>query len=67
MPDPTRIVLTDDGPALVRGPVELDLPDGTLLRSDRAVTAVCLCRRSKRYPICDTAHRRKVRQPEDDG
>jgi CDGSH-type Zn-finger protein len=23
---------------------------------------VCACRRSKRYPFCDTSHRRKVRQ-----
>ncbi|GEL24289.1 hypothetical protein PSU4_32430 [Pseudonocardia sulfidoxydans NBRC 16205] len=66
MADPTSVVLTDDGPALVRGPVELSLPDGRRVRSDRAVTAVCLCRRSKRYPICDTSHRRKVRRTEGD-
>ncbi|GAA4844327.1 CDGSH iron-sulfur domain-containing protein [Pseudonocardia benzenivorans] len=61
-PEPTRIVLTEEGPALVSGPVELELPDGSRVRSDRAVTAVCHCRRSKRYPICDASHRRKVRQ-----
>ncbi|GAY09732.1 CDGSH iron-sulfur domain-containing protein [Pseudonocardia sp. N23] len=62
MADPTRIVVTDDGPALVTGPVEVELPDGSRVRSDRAVTAVCLCRRSRRYPICDASHRRKARQ-----
>jgi CDGSH-type Zn-finger protein len=60
--EPTRITLTEEGPALVSGPVELELPDGTRVRSDRAVTAVCNCRRSKRYPICDASHRRKERQ-----
>ncbi|MCF7547596.1 CDGSH iron-sulfur domain-containing protein [Pseudonocardia sp. WMMC193] len=58
---PTRITLTEEGPALVTGPVELALPDGTIVRSDRAVTAVCHCRRSRRYPICDASHRRKER------
>jgi CDGSH-type Zn-finger protein len=61
-PGPTRVLLTEEGPALISGPVELELPDGTRVRSDRAVTAVCHCRRSKRYPICDASHRRKVRQ-----
>ena len=60
-PDPTRVQLTDEGPVLITGPVELELPDGSRVRSDRAVTAVCQCRRSKRYPICDTSHRRKIR------
>ncbi|MGA4544161.1 CDGSH iron-sulfur domain-containing protein [Uniformispora flossi] len=46
------------GPALLRGPVEVDMPDGTTARSDRVVVAVCLCRRSKRMPWCDTSHRR---------
>jgi CDGSH-type Zn-finger protein len=65
-PDENRLVLTADGPALVSGPVEIELPDGSTIRSDRPVTAICLCRRSKRYPICDTSHRTKVRQREDD-
>jgi CDGSH-type Zn-finger protein len=58
----TRIEFTDEGPDLVTGPVELVLPDGTIVRSDRSVTAVCRCRRSRRYPICDASHRRKERQ-----
>ena len=62
MPDGApRILLTDEGPMLVSGPVEIELPDGRRVRSDRPVTALCTCRRSRRQPFCDTSHRRKVR------
>jgi CDGSH-type Zn-finger protein len=57
-----RVTLTEGGPMLVDGPVELETPDGVVVRSERPVVAVCACRRSKRYPFCDTSHRRKVRQ-----
>ncbi|MDT7742018.1 MAG: hypothetical protein QOE59_1096 [Actinomycetota bacterium] len=57
-----RVTLVEGGPMLVEGPVELETPDGTVVRSERPVVAVCACRRSKRYPFCDTSHRRKVRQ-----
>ncbi|HET9140889.1 CDGSH iron-sulfur domain-containing protein [Actinophytocola sp.] len=50
-----------DGPELVAGPVDLVLPDGTRVRSDRFMVAICTCRRSKRYPLCDTSHRPRVR------
>jgi CDGSH-type Zn-finger protein len=50
-----------DGPLLVEGPVELVADDGTVLRSERFVVAVCTCRRSKRFPLCDTSHRKRVR------
>lgn len=56
-----RVLLADDGPVLVYGPVEVILPDGRRVTSDRAVTALCTCRRSRRYPICDTSHRTRVR------
>lgn len=55
----TRVTVTGDGPVLVAGPVEVELPDGRVVRSDRAVTALCVCRRSRRAPFCDTSHRRK--------
>jgi CDGSH-type Zn-finger protein len=54
--------MTEGGPFLVEGPVELELPDGSTVRSERPVVALCACRRTKRYPFCDTSHRRKVRQ-----
>ncbi|ONI88324.1 hypothetical protein ALI144C_07645 [Actinosynnema sp. ALI-1.44] len=53
---------TITGPVLVDGPVELVTEDGTVVRSDRVVVAVCACRRSKRFPLCDTSHRRRVRR-----
>lgn len=56
-----RVVLTDDGPLLIHGPVEVELPDGSRARSDRAVTALCVCGRTRRPPFCDTSHRRRVR------
>lgn len=53
------------GPVLVEGPVEIVLPDGTVVCSDRPVVALCVCRRSRRYPFCDTSHRRHRRPPAD--
>lgn len=49
------------GPILIDGPVEIVLDDGETITSDRFVVALCACRRSRRYPFCDTSHRRRVR------
>ncbi|WP_433338918.1 CDGSH iron-sulfur domain-containing protein [Spirillospora sp. CA-294931] len=49
------------GPLLVEGPVEIVMPDGTRVVSDRFLVALCVCRRSRRQPFCDTSHRRKAR------
>ena len=46
---------------LVEGPVTVQLPDGSLVTSDRPVVALCTCRRSRRQPFCDTSHRDRVR------
>ena len=64
MADVRQVVVTADGPLLVAGPVEIVLPDGRRVRSDRPVTALCVCRRSRRAPFCDTSHRRKARPGE---
>ncbi|GAB1515773.1 hypothetical protein JCM33774_78160 [Actinophytocola sp. KF-1] len=56
-----------DGPLLVDGPVELVTDDGETVTSDRFVVAVCTCRRSKRYPLCDTSHRKRVRVDQGQG
>ncbi|MFN2495234.1 MAG: CDGSH iron-sulfur domain-containing protein [Pseudonocardiaceae bacterium] len=61
-----QVAPTEEGPVLVYGPVEVVLPDGRRVSSDRAVTALCTCRRSRRYPICDTSHRLRVRNGEGD-
>lgn len=57
-----RVIVEPDGPILVEGPVDLVLPDGSTVCSDRFMVAICACRRSKRYPLCDTSHRKKVRE-----
>jgi CDGSH-type Zn-finger protein len=61
-----KVIVTADGPVLVCGPVEVVLPDGSRVRSHRPVTALCVCRRSRRAPFCDTSHRRKIRGTEDE-
>ncbi len=64
-PRPRRVRVVPDGPLLVEGPVELVTDDGETVTSDRFVVAVCTCRRSKRYPLCDTSHRKRVRVDQD--
>ncbi|MET9001471.1 CDGSH iron-sulfur domain-containing protein [Amycolatopsis sp. Hca4] len=63
---PRRVTVVPGGPVLVEGPVEMSTPDGELVRSDRFVVAVCACRRSKRFPFCDTSHRKRVRVQDGD-
>ncbi|GAA0896547.1 CDGSH iron-sulfur domain-containing protein [Pseudonocardia zijingensis] len=58
--DARRVVVTGDGPVLVTGPVEIEMPDGATVRSDRPVTALCVCGRTRRRPFCDTSHRRRA-------
>ncbi|GAA2921416.1 CDGSH iron-sulfur domain-containing protein [Streptomyces mexicanus] len=60
---PRRVRVQRLGPILVDGPVEVELEDGTTVRSDRFRVALCTCRRSRRYPWCDTSHRRRVQDP----
>ncbi|MFI5500669.1 CDGSH iron-sulfur domain-containing protein [Nocardia asteroides] len=63
--DARRVVLVDGGPALIDGPVDLVTADGTVLHCDRFRVALCLCRRSAIYPLCDTSHRRRHRRREE--
>ena len=58
-PDRRRVTVISGGPVLVEGPVDLVTEDGSIVSSDRFVVAVCTCRRSKRFPFCDTSHRRR--------
>ncbi|HEX6445270.1 MAG TPA: CDGSH iron-sulfur domain-containing protein [Streptosporangiales bacterium] len=59
-----RVRVVPGGPVLVEGPVEIVLDDGSVVRSDRFEVGICTCRRSHRYPLCDTSHRRRVRTKE---
>lgn len=54
----TRVQVVAGGPVLVSGPVRIELPGGDVVESDRFMVAICTCRRSENYPLCDTSHRR---------
>jgi CDGSH-type Zn-finger protein len=54
--------MVSGGPILIEGPIEVMTDDGQVVTSDRFVVAICVCRRSRRYPWCDTSHRKRVRQ-----
>ncbi|GHF28512.1 hypothetical protein GCM10010218_07060 [Streptomyces mashuensis] len=57
---PARRVWHDPGgPVVIEGPVEVVMDDGSVVRSDRPVVAVCTCRRSRILPWCDTSHRER--------
>ena len=49
------------GPVMVQGPVRIEMADGSVVESDRFMVAICTCRRSKSYPLCDTSHRCRQR------
>ncbi|WP_369142555.1 CDGSH iron-sulfur domain-containing protein [Streptomyces sp. R44] len=50
-----------EGPLLVEGPADIVMPDGSVIRCERPVMALCTCRRSLRAPFCDTSHRPRLR------
>ncbi len=54
-----RVTPVPGGPVLVEGPVDVVLPDGTVVHSDRPVVALCTRRRTRRPPWCDTSHRER--------
>ncbi|MFE5394062.1 CDGSH iron-sulfur domain-containing protein [Streptomyces sp. NPDC056568] len=58
--DARRVKVQRRGPLLVEGPVEVELEDGTTVSSDRFQVALCTCRRSRRFPWCDTSHRART-------
>ncbi|MEX0168304.1 CDGSH iron-sulfur domain-containing protein [Streptomyces sp. LMG1-1-1.1] len=47
---------------LVEGPVEIVMPDGSVIHCERPVIALCTCRRTLRAPFCDTSHRPHLRR-----
>ncbi|WP_172800237.1 MULTISPECIES: CDGSH iron-sulfur domain-containing protein [unclassified Mycobacterium] len=55
--EPRIVRVVPNGPLMVQGPVRIEMPDGQVVESDRFMVAVCTCRRSKDYPLCDTSHR----------
>ncbi|GAA2021499.1 hypothetical protein GCM10009839_18220 [Catenulispora yoronensis] len=61
----TRVTMGTEGPVLIDGPVEIELPDGRIASSDRVIVALCTCRRSRVYPWCDASHRDRSRSERD--
>jgi CDGSH-type Zn-finger protein len=55
--EPRTVRVVPSGPVMVEGPVRIEMPDGSIVESDRFMVAICTCRRSKSYPLCDTSHR----------
>ncbi|MEU6328530.1 CDGSH iron-sulfur domain-containing protein [Streptomyces sp. NPDC047049] len=62
---PRRITLVRNGPLLVEGPVEVVGEDDAIAVSRRFTVAICRCRRSRRYPWCDTSHRQRSKPTSD--
>jgi CDGSH-type Zn-finger protein len=63
-----RVVrIVPNGPVLIQGPVSIEMPDGGVVASDRFMVAICTCRRSRNYPLCDTSHRKKCRISDQSG
>lgn len=59
--EPRTVRVVPSGPVMVQGPVRIEMPDGSVVESDRFMVAICACRRSKNYPLCDTSHRKRER------
>lgn len=57
--EPRLVRIVPAGPMMIEGPVRIELPDGDVVESNRFMVAICMCRRSKTYPLCDTSHRRR--------
>nr|WP_223309504.1 CDGSH iron-sulfur domain-containing protein [Gordonia hankookensis] len=53
----TTIVVCDDGPLLVRGPIDLCRSDGSPIPVRRSTVALCRCGRSSITPMCDGSHK----------
>lgn len=64
--DARTVRVVPNGPLMVQGPVRIEMPDGQVVSSDRFMVAICTCRRSKDFPMCDTSHRCKTREAKRD-
>ena len=58
---PRTVRVVPSGPMMVQGPVRIEMSDGSVVESDRFMVAICTCRRSRSYPLCDTSHRCRQR------
>lgn len=51
-----QITVRNNGPYVIRGPIEMMDPDGNAFRVDRDVIALCRCGGSTNKPFCDGTH-----------
>lgn len=58
---PRRVIVMRGGPTLIEGPVQLEMDGEDPIVLDRFMVAICGCRRSGSYPLCDGTHRRAQR------
>ena len=52
------ITARDNGPYLVRGPIQLIDAEGNEFKSEREMIALCRCGGSTNKPFCDGTHSR---------
>lgn len=59
MSEPTQIRCRENGPLVVKGPVQVVdyLGQAFALPTDKEFVALCRCGHSQRKPFCDGAHR----------
>ena len=53
-----EIQVTENGPYIVKGPVDLVDHQGNPIRVEKAVIALCRCGGSTNKPFCDGTHSR---------
>lgn len=54
--DVVTIKTRENGPYIVRGPVQIQDPDGKVWQVDAAAVALCRCGGSTTKPFCDGTH-----------
>lgn len=60
----TRVLVDPQGPTYIEGPVEVCVDGAEPQLIDRFRVAICACRCSKSYPLCDGTHNRTKRRIE---
>ena len=51
-----RVRVDPRGPTYVEGPVAVRVDGEDPVLIDRFTVAICACRKSRRYPLCDNSH-----------
>lgn len=62
---PVRVRVDPHGPTYIDGPAEVTVDGAEPVLVDRFRVAICACRRSARYPLCDGSHQALTDGPYD--